>query len=1047
MSDQPNSPAALNSAPIGNVGQPGSSAANAPPVGLISAPIGNVSTEQPGTALFPSSAFEGQDWFGPISQLARGIGSASAKLGEVGEFGQTISQPEPSISADDANKSYGIPGKLTFTSPLPASVAQSMAEAKHDEIARQDAAIRTPAGFWPSAERLGASFVAGALDPLNIASMFVPALGEARVAGILARVGLRGLGDDVLENVAESGAQAIPNIGTRLAVRGVTGAAGGAEFQVPLTALHYGLSRQEQGDYSAMDALGDIMMMGAGLGAVGHVGFGLVHDLLGGLRERFQRTMPADDPVTAEAATRASVAAMISGDPVEVEPVVAAGNAARGDEIRGALESSAAEQQVRTPAEATPAEPATATVPETAPWDQSTPGATPFDPVPNAPKRLNQFLQEPYTIGTGIHQLTIPGGLRDVGGDVSAIIGGPKGRPGLINQNGSHLDAATQRAWDAGYFPEHDQRPEINDLLDKIEKDHSGRPQYSMHDQDAAEAHRTVTEANDGVMRLSNHYGIDPEGLTRDQFYDKIMDHLSLEESESEIASLVPDHEAAYEGFEQAAKEWVAYHGTPHEFNAFDIAHIGTGEGAQAYGHGLYFAEKYGIAKSYSDALSVQPADILDKYLASVERMLNPHDPVIDEAEIKQDLLNHGDPMMRKLGENPSAVEDIAEILRGHDRVDQTYSDAAIAASERIDKLLPPAAGHILTVRIHAKPEEMLDWEKPLYQQSAQVKAALLGFEDGEVTLGQSVSDFLKEEHETGEPAELSRKLYAGGIKGIRYRDASSRNLEPDTVTLDGKPWVYSSEDSRKAEGQAMGMLENMGGDVQRTLTELSARNLPEAKQWLWENQHRVGYVEPEATHNVVMFHHRDVDITHRNGEPVDRTPWNADEFHGTDQSRSLEDLESEHRQEEASAPAQQRDEGDAESRFAGPSEAFGEESGGQIGGTAWDDGRDSAEESQAFDRALEAAHGEPSDEEVASTRMSDAALRDASPDGPTGLPSNLEDSIADVEDQLKRFDAAGLIGPSERAEIKAADDWLTQAKDFGNALLQAASCLIQGNG
>jgi hypothetical protein len=30
----------------------------------------------------------------------------------------------------------------------------------------------------------------------------------------------------------------------------------------------------------------------------------------------------------------------------------------------------------------------------------------------------------------------------------------------------------------------------------------------------------------------------------------------------------------------------VAYHGTPHEFDQFDMSKIGTGEGAQAYGHG-----------------------------------------------------------------------------------------------------------------------------------------------------------------------------------------------------------------------------------------------------------------------------------------------------------------------------------------------------------------------------------------------------------------------------------------------------------------------------
>jgi len=34
------------------------------------------------------------------------------------------------------------------------------------------------------------------------------------------------------------------------------------------------------------------------------------------------------------------------------------------------------------------------------------------------------------------------------------------------------------------------------------------------------------------------------------------------------------------------------------------LSKIGTGEGAQAYGHGLYFAENEGVARSYRDALT-----------------------------------------------------------------------------------------------------------------------------------------------------------------------------------------------------------------------------------------------------------------------------------------------------------------------------------------------------------------------------------------------------------------------------------------------------------
>ena len=40
----------------------------------------------------------------------------------------------------------------------------------------------------------------------------------------------------------------------------------------------------------------------------------------------------------------------------------------------------------------------------------------------------------------------------------------------------------------------------------------------------------------------------------------------------------------------------IAYHGSPHSFDKFDMAHMGNGEGAQAYGSGLYFASNENVA-------------------------------------------------------------------------------------------------------------------------------------------------------------------------------------------------------------------------------------------------------------------------------------------------------------------------------------------------------------------------------------------------------------------------------------------------------------------
>ena len=50
-----------------------------------------------------------------------------------------------------------------------------------------------------------------------------------------------------------------------------------------------------------------------------------------------------------------------------------------------------------------------------------------------------------------------------------------------------------------------------------------------------------------------------------------------------------------------------AYHGSPHDFDKFDASKIGTGEGAQAYGHGLYFSKAEPVAKWYREQLSGPP--------------------------------------------------------------------------------------------------------------------------------------------------------------------------------------------------------------------------------------------------------------------------------------------------------------------------------------------------------------------------------------------------------------------------------------------------------
>jgi len=58
------------------------------------------------------------------------------------------------------------------------------------------------------------------------------------------------------------------------------------------------------------------------------------------------------------------------------------------------------------------------------------------------------------------------------------------------------------------------------------------------------------------------------------------------------------------DGAKATVLEQPAFHGTPHVVEGgFKLNKIGTGEGAQVYGHGLYFAESKGVAKQYQRQL------------------------------------------------------------------------------------------------------------------------------------------------------------------------------------------------------------------------------------------------------------------------------------------------------------------------------------------------------------------------------------------------------------------------------------------------------------
>lgn len=229
-------------------------------------------------------------------------------------------------------------------------------------------------------------------------------------------------------------------------------------------------------------------------------------------------------------------------------------------------------------------------------------------------------------------------------------------------------------------------------------------------------------------------------------------------------------------------KYMVAYHGTPHKFDKFSLKAIGTGEGAQAYGWGLYFAGKREIAEFYRKKLRRRKdngprytSDFLDDGLITENEYAFLADTEFDEYGIgaSEDYLD----AVKEI--SPSKLDEARRIIGALER---GMFDA-----------------NLYQVDI---PEDgaLLDWDKPLSAQPEEVKNKLQPVLDyllsrpitdqnkekinnGTVT-GEQIYRFL-----TGEmaiehnapifqdaPRLASEALNLDGIPGLRYLDGVSRN-------------------------------------------------------------------------------------------------------------------------------------------------------------------------------------------------------------------------------------------------------------------------------
>ena len=242
----------------------------------------------------------------------------------------------------------------------------------------------------------------------------------------------------------------------------------------------------------------------------------------------------------------------------------------------------------------------------------------------------------------------------------------------------------------------------------------------------------------------------------------------------------------------------VTYHGSPYEFDAFDSSKIGTGEGAQAKGHGLYLAENPETGIVYRKSVSF--ADTKRKFLDSL-----PEDAEFDEVS---SLIGKG--------HFSESQERVIKALEANDWLGFDYPSQAISAAyhpKLVDNYDPSPelveavenAGHLYEVDL---PDEaiarMIDWDSPLSGQPETVREALKKAKR-DLGMGDLLSPYVtgrqyykmmrgsahmpRQYRNTGD-AGVSEYLRSLGIPGIKYYDAGSRGAGAGTrnfVVFDDK--------------------------------------------------------------------------------------------------------------------------------------------------------------------------------------------------------------------------------------------------------------------
>ena len=320
-----------------------------------------------------------------------------------------------------------------------------------------------------------------------------------------------------------------------------------------------------------------------------------------------------------------------------------------------------------------------------------------------------------------------------------------------------------------------------------------------------------------------------------------------------------------------------AYHGSPYDFDRFDVGKIGTGEGAQAYGHGLYFAENKGVAKSYRDTLSRGRGAI--KYDSA---------PVKDPRRVDDELTNFEMALDKVAGEmayfDQPPKNTIERIIKRHEedinkyssiveKYDDTEVEELLLKSLERDlkayKSLDPekfTRGTMYEVNIKADPSDMIDYDLPLSQQPKVLKGiddahgdpdiiiAQAGLDPETATGGQLVHALSGFGQGVAGQKAASDWLAKAGVSGIKFFSSNSRNTAGGEL-ID----VVKGDDGFRAKVAVDNRAGGLGGSGRVVTTSQPYKTEQEARDWAEQatkNQER----------NYVVFDDSMIDILRKYG-------------------------------------------------------------------------------------------------------------------------------------------------------------------------------------